>query len=70
MTAASNARDVFGLGSGGARIIAYSLIILFMSATAAWCLAKAVAAPLDRNQALFLVLPVLLIATIPLSIAG
>lgn len=70
MAAASNARDAFALGSGGARIIAYSLIILFMSATAAWCLAKAVAAPLDRNQALFLVLPVLLIATIPLSIAG
>ena len=41
-----------------------------MSATAAWCLAKAVAAPLEWSQALLLVLPVLLIATVPLSIAG
>ena len=41
-----------------------------MSVTAAWCLAKAVAAPLEWSQALLLVLPVLLIATIPLSIAG
>ncbi len=68
--AASNARDVFGSVSGGARILAYSLIIHFMSATAAWSLAKAVAAPLEWSQALFLVLPVLLIATVPLSIAG
>ena len=68
--AASNARDVFGSASSGALILAYSLIIHFMSATAAWCLAKAVAAPLEWSQALFLVLPVLLIATVPLSIAG
>jgi uncharacterized membrane protein YbhN (UPF0104 family) len=68
--AASNARDVFGSVSGGARILAYSLIVHLMSATAAWCLAKAVAAPLEWSQALFLVLPVLLIATVPLSIAG
>lgn len=68
--AASNARDVCGSVSGRARILAYSLIIHFMSATAAWCLAKAVAAPLEWVQALFLVLPVLLIATVPLSIAG
>jgi uncharacterized membrane protein YbhN (UPF0104 family) len=68
--AASNARDVFCSVSGGARILAYSLTIHFMSATAAWCLAKAVAAPLEWSQALFLVLPVLLIATVPLSIAG
>jgi len=52
------------------RILAYSLVVHFMSATAAWCLAKAVAAPLEWGQALFLVLPVLLIATVPLSIAG
>ena len=68
--ATSNARDAFGSVSGGALILAYSLIIHFMSTTAAWCLAKAVAAPLELRQALFLVLPVLLIATVPLSIAG
>jgi uncharacterized membrane protein YbhN (UPF0104 family) len=41
-----------------------------MSVTGAWCLAKAVAAPLEWSQALLLVLPVLLISTVPLSIAG
>ena len=64
------ARRVFGSASSGAPIIAYSLIIHVMSVTAAWCLAKSVAAPLEWSQALLLVLPVLLIATIPLSIAG
>jgi len=68
--ASSTARDVFGPASGRARIIAYSLIIHLMTVTAAWCLANAVAAPLEWSQALFLVLPVLLIASIPLSIAG
>ena len=70
VAAGSNARDVFGSASSMAHIIAYSLIIHFISATAAWCLAKAVAAPLEWSQALLLVLPVLLIATVPLSIAG
>jgi hypothetical protein len=53
-----------------AHILAYSLIIHLISVTAAWCLAKAVAAPLEWSQALLLVLPVLLISTVPLSIAG
>jgi len=70
VAAGSNARDVFGSASSMAPILAYSLIIHLISATAAWCLAKAVAAPLDWSQALLLVLPVLLIATVPLSIAG
>jgi len=68
--AATMARRVFGSASSGAPIIAYSLLIHAMSVTAAWCLAKSVAAPLEWSQALLLVLPVLLIATIPLSIAG
>lgn len=70
VAAASNARDVFVSPLSMARILAYSLIIHLISVTAAWCLAKAVAAPLDWSQALLLVLPVLLIATVPLSIAG
>ncbi len=41
-----------------------------VSASAAWSLAQAVAAPLEWSQALLLILPVLLVATIPLSIAG
>jgi glycosyltransferase 2 family protein len=70
VAASSTARGVFGAASSGAPIIAYSLLIHALSVTAAWCLAKAVAAPLEWSQALLLVLPVLLIATIPLSIAG
>jgi uncharacterized membrane protein YbhN (UPF0104 family) len=70
VAAAAMARGVFDSASSGALIATYSLILQFMSATAAWCLAKAVAAPLEWSQALLLVLPVLLIATVPLSIAG
>ena len=68
--AASTARRMFGAGSSRISIVAYSVIIHLMTVTAAWWLAKAVAAPLEWSQALFLVLPVLLIATLPLSIAG
>jgi uncharacterized membrane protein YbhN (UPF0104 family) len=68
--AASTARRMFGAGSSRISIVAYSVIIHLMTVTAAWWLAKAVAAPLEWSEALFLVLPVLLIATLPLSIAG
>jgi glycosyltransferase 2 family protein len=68
--AAAMARDVFGRPSSGALIAVFSLLIHCLSASAAWCLAKLAAAPLEWSQALLLVLPVLLIATIPLSIAG
>ncbi|HEY5306853.1 MAG TPA: lysylphosphatidylglycerol synthase transmembrane domain-containing protein [Pseudolabrys sp.] len=68
--AAALGRAVVGSASSGAAVAAYSLIIHFLSVTAAWCLAKSVAAPLEWSQALFLVLPVILITTIPLSIAG
>ncbi len=70
VAAASMARGVFGTASSGAPIIVYSLLIHALSVTAAWCLAKSLAVPLEWSQALLLVLPVLLIATIPLSIAG
>ncbi|MGC1696416.1 MAG: lysylphosphatidylglycerol synthase transmembrane domain-containing protein [Pseudolabrys sp.] len=66
----STARRVLGSPSSGPLIIAYSLLNHLMSVTAAWCLAKSVAAPLEWSQALLLILPVLLIASIPLSIAG
>jgi uncharacterized membrane protein YbhN (UPF0104 family) len=70
VSAAAVARAVFGSPSSGPRVAAYSLFIHFMSVTAAWCLANAVAAPLEWSQSLLLVLPVLLVATIPVSIAG
>jgi len=69
-TAAAYARGVFATSSGRTSIIAYSLVIHFLSVSTAWSLAKAVGAPLAWNQALFLVLPVVLIATVPLSIGG
>lgn len=69
-SAAANARGVFGPASGGTQVIASSLLIHATSVIAVWCLAKASAAPLTLSEALFLFLPVLLIATVPLSIAG
>src|ERR1019366_9205982 len=70
VAAALMARRVFGAASSGVPIISYSLLIHSMSASAAWCLAKSVAAPLEWSEALLLVLPVLLVAPIPASIAG
>ncbi len=67
---ATLARGVFGSPPSGALIFVYSLINHLLSVTAAWCLAKAIAAPLEWSMALLLVLPVMLIASIPLSIAG
>jgi glycosyltransferase 2 family protein len=68
--AGSTACRVLGAPSSGPLIIAYSLLNHLMLITAAWCLAKSVAAPLEWSQALLLILPVMLIASIPLSIAG
>ena len=68
--AALAARQVLASVSGGPPIIAYTVIIHLMTASAAWCLAKSVSAPLQWSEALLLVLPVVLIAAIPLSIAG
>jgi hypothetical protein len=41
-----------------------------MTITAVWCAARAVAAPLEFGYALLLVPPVVLVSTIPISIAG
>ena len=68
--ASALARRVFAAPSSGIPVGIYSLAIHAMSVTAAWCLARSVAAPLEWGAALLLVLPVILIATIPLSIAG
>ena len=47
-----------------------SLLIHLMTAAVAWSAARAVAAQLSYLDALLLVLPVMLIVTIPISIAG
>jgi uncharacterized membrane protein YbhN (UPF0104 family) len=54
------------LGSIGA----YSLLIHLLTAVAAWSAARAVAADLSLLDALFLVLPVILVSIVPISIAG
>ncbi len=54
----------------GLRIAALSIGIHLITVTMAWGAAKAAHASVDFAQLLFLVLPVILIATIPVSIAG
>ena len=54
----------------GGSVAALSILVHLMSVTAAWGTAKALAVPLDFAHALFLVPPIILIAMIPISIAG
>jgi uncharacterized membrane protein YbhN (UPF0104 family) len=51
-------------------IFAYSVAIHLLTIAAAWCCIKAIAAPVGFAQVLILLPPVLLISTIPISIAG
>ena len=51
-------------------VFACSVAIHLLTVAAAWCCVKAVAAPVNFAQVLFLMPPVLLITTIPVSIAG
>jgi glycosyltransferase 2 family protein len=51
-------------------IFAHSFIIHFLTAISAWCAARSVGADLPLLYSLFLVLPVILIAIVPVSIAG
>lgn len=51
-------------------ITATSLFIHFATVFAAWCAAQSVGAQLTLLNALFLVLPVILITVVPISIAG
>jgi hypothetical protein len=53
-----------------APIFILSVAIHVMTAVAAWCAARAVAADLSLFNALILVLPVILISVVPISIAG
>jgi uncharacterized protein (TIRG00374 family) len=56
--------------SDAAIVFACSVAIHLITAAAAWCCAKAIASPVSFAQILFLMPPVLLIATLPVSIAG
>jgi glycosyltransferase 2 family protein len=51
-------------------VFGLSFIIHLLTAVAAWCAARAVNADLPLIYSIFLVLPVILIAVVPISIAG
>ncbi len=51
-------------------VVGSSIMIHLLTIAAAWCCIRAVAAPVSFAHVLFLVPPVLLIATVPISIAG
>ena len=51
-------------------ILVVSIVIHLLTAVAAWSAARSVGADLSLLNALFLVLPVVLISVIPISIAG
>jgi len=54
----------------GVPLLGLSLVVHVLTAAAGWSAARAIAAPIEFLQVLMLVTPVMLIATIPLSIAG
>jgi glycosyltransferase 2 family protein len=53
-----------------AAVIACSIVIHLFTIAAAWCCAKAIAVPVSLLQILFLLPPVLLVSSVPISIAG
>ena len=56
--------------TAGFHVAVFSLVIHLLTVTVAWGAAMAAHASVDFTQALFLILPVILVATIPISIAG
>jgi glycosyltransferase 2 family protein len=54
----------------GARVAALSFVIHLLTVLVAWGAARAAHASADFTQVLFLFLPVMLVATVPVSIAG
>ena len=51
-------------------ILVLSAVVHVLSVVAVWLLARAIAAPLSLGQALIIIPPILLVATIPVSIGG
>jgi uncharacterized protein (TIRG00374 family) len=68
--AANLAYDIFTSIQSAAWIIGLSIIIHALLIVAAWMIAKSVAVPLDVLHAVLVIPPVLLIAALPISIAG
>ncbi|HEY7232347.1 MAG TPA: lysylphosphatidylglycerol synthase transmembrane domain-containing protein [Pseudolabrys sp.] len=71
LSAAGNAaRTICQTLRPAAVVAGCSMMIHLLTISAAWCCVKAVAAPVGFSHILFLMPPVLLIATVPISIAG
>ncbi len=68
--AAAVALDILSNRRSAAMVVGLSIVIHLLTVVAVVCAARAVAAPLEFGQALLLVPPVMLVATIPISIAG
>jgi uncharacterized membrane protein YbhN (UPF0104 family) len=68
--AAGIARAVFVSGRTAGLVLGLTLVVHVMTVIAAWLAAKSVAAPFQFAHALLVVPPILLIASIPISIAG
>lgn len=67
---AVTAREILLSPEPLAVVMGLSLTIHVLTAAAAWSVARAVGAPFEFAQALQLIPPVILIATVPISIAG
>jgi hypothetical protein len=63
-------RRMLSSSDNGPLVSVTSVLIHLMTAAVAWCIARAVAAQLGYFDAVLLVPPVILIATVPISIAG
>jgi hypothetical protein len=70
LAAASRAARQLCRSVTGARVAASSFVIHLMTVMAAWGAAMAAHAAIDFVYLLFLVLPVMLVATVPVSLAG
>ena len=68
--AAAIALKVISNWHNASAVVALSIAIHLLTVAAVWCAARAVAAPLEFGQAILIVPTVLLIATVPISIAG
>jgi uncharacterized protein (TIRG00374 family) len=51
-------------------VLSCSVAVHLLTVTAAWCCVKAVTAPISFAQVLFIIPPVVLISSVPISIAG
>lgn len=68
--AANVAYGIFASAGAASLIVALSFFIQGLSIGAAWLAARSVASPFDFIDAIVLIPPVLLVATVPISIAG